>query len=92
MSPVDRLVKVTASGATPLLTSLVTFAATLYLWWRFDPASAAYQFEERYAWMPGFGIQYYIALIERGVVIPRRLVIFREPIDQRGEAKNLQEF
>ena len=45
-----------------LLTSLVTFAATLYLWWRFDPASAAYQFEERYAWMPGFGIQYYVGV------------------------------
>ena len=45
-----------------LATSLVTFAATLYLWWRFDPASAAFQFEERYAWMPDFGIQYYIGI------------------------------
>ena len=45
-----------------LLTSLVTFAATLVLWWRFDPASAAYQFEERHAWIPAFGIQYYIGV------------------------------
>jgi NADH-quinone oxidoreductase subunit M len=45
-----------------LLISLVTFAASLYLWWRFDPSSAAFQFEERYAWMPDFGIQYYIGV------------------------------
>ena len=45
-----------------LLTSLVTFAATLVLWWRFDPTSAAYQFEERHAWIPAFGIQYYIGV------------------------------
>jgi NADH-quinone oxidoreductase subunit M len=45
-----------------LAVSLITFAATLVLWWRFDPTSAAYQFEERYAWMPTFGIQYYIGV------------------------------
>ena len=39
-----------------LLTSLLTFAATLFLWWRFDATSAAFQFEERYAWIPDFGI------------------------------------
>jgi NADH-quinone oxidoreductase subunit M len=44
--------------------SLVTFAATLVLWWWFDPSSAAYQFEERYSWIPAgeFGIQYYIGV------------------------------
>ena len=45
-----------------LVVSLATFAATLYLWWRFDPTSAAYQFEERYAWIPDFGIQYYVGI------------------------------
>jgi NADH-quinone oxidoreductase subunit M len=45
-----------------LATSLVTFAATLYLWWLFDAGSADFQFEERYAWMPDFGIQYYIGV------------------------------
>jgi NADH-quinone oxidoreductase subunit M len=45
-----------------LLASLVTFAATLLLWARFDPTSAAFQFEERYAWIPRFGIQYYIGV------------------------------
>ena len=45
-----------------LAASLLTFAATLFLWWRFDPASAAYQFEERYRWIPAFGIDYYIGV------------------------------
>ncbi|MBA3296836.1 MAG: NADH-quinone oxidoreductase subunit M [Acidobacteria bacterium] len=45
-----------------LLVSLATFAATLWLWWRFDPASADYQFVERYSWMPAFGIQYFIGI------------------------------
>jgi NADH-quinone oxidoreductase subunit M len=42
--------------------SLVTFAATLLLWWRFDPASADYQFVERHAWLPAFGIQYFVGV------------------------------
>jgi NADH-quinone oxidoreductase subunit M len=45
-----------------LATSLVTFAATLLLWWRFDPTLAGYQFEERYDWIPAFGIQYFIGV------------------------------
>jgi NADH-quinone oxidoreductase subunit M len=42
--------------------SLATFAATLWLWWRFDPTSADYQFVEQYAWIPTFGIQYFIGV------------------------------
>jgi len=45
-----------------LLTALATFAATLYLWWQFDSTSAAFQFEEKHAWMPDFGIQYYLGV------------------------------
>jgi NADH-quinone oxidoreductase subunit M len=45
-----------------LVASLVTFAATLLLWWRFDPSSADYQFVEQYAWMPTFGIQYLVGV------------------------------
>ena len=45
-----------------LVTSLATFAATLLLWWRFDPANADFQFEERHAWIPDFGIQYYLGV------------------------------
>jgi NADH-quinone oxidoreductase subunit M len=42
--------------------SLATFAATLWLWWRFDPSSADYQFIEQYSWIPAFGIQYFIGV------------------------------
>jgi NADH-quinone oxidoreductase subunit M len=45
-----------------LVASLVTFAATLLLWWRFDPANAGYQFEERHAWIAAFQIEYYIGV------------------------------
>src|ERR671910_67493 len=45
-----------------MLFSLATFAATLWLWSRFDAASADYQFIEQYAWMPQFGIQYLIGV------------------------------
>jgi NADH-quinone oxidoreductase subunit M len=45
-----------------LAASLVTFAATLVLWWRFDPASADYQFLETHAWIPAFGIRYDIGV------------------------------
>ncbi len=45
-----------------LLFSLATFAATLWLWSRFDASSADYQFVEQYAWMPQFGIQYLIGV------------------------------
>jgi NADH-quinone oxidoreductase subunit M len=45
-----------------LLASLATFAATLVLWWQFDPASADYQFVEKRAWMPAFGIEYHIGV------------------------------
>jgi NADH-quinone oxidoreductase subunit M len=45
-----------------LVTSLATFAATLFLWRRFDPSVATYQFEERYWWIQTFGIQYYIGV------------------------------
>jgi NADH-quinone oxidoreductase subunit M len=42
--------------------SIATFAATLWLWWRFDPASADYQFIEQHSWIPAFGIQYFIGV------------------------------
>ena len=42
--------------------SLATFAATLWLWARFDGSSADYQFVEQYAWIPAFGIQYFLGV------------------------------
>jgi len=42
--------------------SLVVFALSLALWAGFDPASADYQFVERYAWLPDFGISYHVGV------------------------------
>src|SRR5579872_197479 len=45
-----------------LLVSLVEFVATLYLWLRFNPASADFQFVERHVWLPQFGISYHVGI------------------------------
>ncbi len=45
-----------------LAVSIVTFALSLALWWRFDPSSPEYQFVEQRAWIPAFGIQYYVGV------------------------------
>ncbi|HEX7779019.1 MAG TPA: NADH-quinone oxidoreductase subunit M [Vicinamibacterales bacterium] len=45
-----------------LVVSLVTFVVSLVVWARFDPASADYQFVERYTWLPDFGISYHIGV------------------------------
>ena len=38
------------------------FAATLLLWSRFDAARADFQFVERHAWIPAFGVQYFVGV------------------------------
>ena len=38
------------------------FALTLVLWAQFDPRSADFQIVERDAWIPAFGIDYYIGV------------------------------
>jgi NADH-quinone oxidoreductase subunit M len=43
-------------------TSLVVFGLTLLVWARFDAASADFQFVERYAWIPSFGIDYFVGV------------------------------
>ena len=58
----DRPDREPAVRAIALGVSLATFAVTLLLWWRFDPGSADYQFVERHAWMPAFGIQYLLGV------------------------------
>jgi NADH-quinone oxidoreductase subunit M len=40
----------------------LVFAATLYLWWAFNPASADFQFVERHTWLPQFGISYHLGV------------------------------
>jgi NADH-quinone oxidoreductase subunit M len=38
-----------------LWTTIVTFAVSLQLLWRFDPSSPEFQFVEKYAWLGGYG-------------------------------------
>ena len=40
-----------------LVVSLLVFAETLLLWCRFNAASGDFQFVERHAWIPAFGIE-----------------------------------
>ncbi len=47
---------------TALWTSLATFLLSLFIWFDFDPASAAFQFEERVEWMAGTGIAYHMGI------------------------------
>ena len=42
--------------------SVLVFLETLLLWARFDPASADFQFVERHAWIPAFGISYFVGV------------------------------
>jgi NADH-quinone oxidoreductase subunit M len=45
-----------------LIVSGLVFAETLLLWSRFDPAIADFQFVERHAWIPAFGISYFVGV------------------------------
>ena len=45
-----------------LVISLLVFAETLLLWSRFVPGSAEFQFVERHAWIPAFGITYAVGV------------------------------
>src|SRR6188472_3963635 len=45
-----------------LLVSLLVFAETLLLWMRFNAASGDFQFVERHAWIPAFGITYAVGV------------------------------
>jgi NADH-quinone oxidoreductase subunit M len=48
--------------AVALGVSLVAFAATLFLWWRFNPAEPGFQFVENRPWLPQFGISYHLGI------------------------------
>ena len=53
----ERLVRQIALGV-----SLATFALSLYMWMKFDPSLADYQFVERHSWLPEFGISYHVGV------------------------------
>src|SRR4051812_7549544 len=45
-----------------LMVSLLVFAETLLLWTRFNAGSSDFQFVERHAWIPAFGIEYFVGV------------------------------
>src|SRR5260221_9000912 len=45
-----------------LIVSVLVFAETLLLWARFNPTTADFQFVERHAWIPSFGISYAVGV------------------------------
>src|SRR5262245_15769488 len=48
--------------AIALVVSTLVFAESLLLWYHFQPASAEFQFVERHAWIPAFGISYFVGV------------------------------
>jgi len=48
--------------AVALVVSLLVFAETLLLWYHFSSGSAEFQFVERHAWIPAFGISYFVGI------------------------------
>ena len=42
-----------------LWTTLITFAVSLQLVWRFDPSSPEFQFVEKHPWLAGFGVSFF---------------------------------
>jgi NADH-quinone oxidoreductase subunit M len=80
-----------------LAISLATFAVTLALWAGFDASAGgpAFQFVERHAWIPAFGIDYYVGidglslmlLVLTGFLTPIALLTSWESIE-----KHVKEF
>ncbi len=74
--------------------SLVVFAVTLLLWMRFDPTSADFQFVERHAWIPAFGVSYAVGvdgitlflIVLTGFLTPISLLCSWESVHKRLRA------
>ncbi len=52
----------TIARRVALVVSALVFVEALLLWWRFNPASGEFQFVERHAWIPAFGISYAVGV------------------------------
>ena len=48
--------------ATALWTSIATFIVSIFLWVGFDTSTADFQFVEKIAWIPSFGINYHMGV------------------------------
>src|SRR5215217_796113 len=77
-----------------LTVSLLVCAETLLLWSRFDAASGEFQFVERHAWIPAFGIQYVVGvdgislllLVLTGFLTPLALLGSWESVHKKTKA------
>src|SRR5471030_374209 len=77
-----------------LVVSLLVFAETLLLWSQFNAASGDFQFIERHAWIPAFGIEYFVGvdgislllLVLTGFLTPLALLSSWESIHQKTRA------
>jgi NADH-quinone oxidoreductase subunit M len=77
-----------------LTVSLLVFAETLLLWSRFNAASGDFQFVERHAWIPAFGIEYFIGvdgislllLVLTGFLTPLALLGSWESVHKKTKA------
>jgi NADH-quinone oxidoreductase subunit M len=77
-----------------LVVSVLVFAETLLLWSRFDAASGDFQFVERHAWIPAFGINYSVGvdgislllLVLTGFLTPLALLASWESVHKKLKA------
>src|SRR5712691_5753610 len=75
-------------------TSVAVFGVTLLLWARFDGSSADFQFTERHAWIPAFGIDYSVGIdgislflvVLTGFLTPLALLSSWESVHDRVKA------
>ena len=80
--------------AVALVVSLLVFAETLLLWYHFNPSSAEFQFTERHAWIPAFGVTYFIGvdgislllIVLTGFLTPIALLGSWESVHKRTKA------
>jgi NADH-quinone oxidoreductase subunit M len=79
--------------------SLAALALALALWTRFNTASGAFQFEERYDWIPILGIQYHVAVDGLGLLMvllaalitPMSMIASGNLFAQQGAAAGIAE-
>src|SRR5216684_984680 len=77
-----------------LIVSVLVFAETVLLWARFDPTTAEFQFVERHAWIPSFGISYAVGvdgislllLVLTGFLTPLALLSSWESVNRKTRA------
>ena len=77
-----------------LTVSLLVFAETVLLWALFNPGSGEFQFVERHAWIPAFGIDYVVGvdgislllLVLTGFLTPLALLSSWESVHEKTKA------